>query len=240
MPNVFSYEKGRKGMTDARQKKAITKLIRKEIHRNIEDKFLDVYVPRFDVYSDTNANLGYFNCLNSLITAGALHNQRIGVKIKPKYLTIRGYVQGPSGATADASVFRCVVFCWKTSNGAAPINTQLFLPVAGATSINTPWATYNRNYIPQDIKILYDKRINLNLENGPGLTANTVGSKATFVAKIPLFKRTGMVQYNNGVTGTFADITKNSFWLYATTDQNSAGLRNVGFSYNYTFEYEDA
>lgn len=218
--------------------KKIKKVVKNELHKQVENKFLELGTNNEAIYSNSGtAGAGSFYLLNGL-QQGTAHGQRVGNRTRLMNLHVSGRIIGPGGLNADHTICRVIVFKWKTCNAGTPIISQL-LSNLDVNNLDCTYAIYNRNYVPTDIQILYDKRFSLQLNNGPAITAGSVTEKKEFhTRKINL--RGVLCNYNNGNTGTAADITMNSVWLYVGTDQVSAGGRATDFSWNTVLEYEDA
>lgn len=71
--------------------KAVRSIVKKEIHKQAEDKFSGVVVDQ--TFNSTISSGGECYSLVPSVSVGNLDNQRIGDKIRGKYLMIKGYVQ---------------------------------------------------------------------------------------------------------------------------------------------------
>lgn len=216
-------------------KKLIKSVVKKVLHDQVENKFTEVVQTAVNIFSNsgTGGN-GTFFLLNGL-QQGTAHNQRIGNRTRLMNIKCSGRLIGPPGASADNTVFRVIVFRWKTCNAATPIVSQVLSNLI-ASNANAPWALYNPNYVHREIDIIYDSQRISSLEGAPANNATTRPTKNVFKFRRSL--RQVLCNYNNGNNGTAADITMNSVWLYATCDQLVANQGTIDFVS--TIEYEDA
>jgi hypothetical protein len=171
---------------------------------------------------------GLFACLNGLFVGSAL-NQRVGRKITAKALDI-SLLFNVTGPNERGTHIRTVIVYDRQNNGEnTPSFTSLYTGVYSATMSNPTdavMAPRNLSNIAR-FSVLMDKRIEL--------VGNMSGS-STFSASWPqeaLVKHIGMVretQYNEGNTGTSADIMSGALWLliYSTNGTDPLYRVNVG------------
>lgn len=78
----------------AKPAKAIQSYVKKQIHLNLENKYAAVTVlpTQIPAYIGSNANAGNIFTIMPSITRGTEPDQRVGAKITPRYLIIKGYL----------------------------------------------------------------------------------------------------------------------------------------------------
>lgn len=214
--------------------KAVKAIVKKEIARSIEDKFVARQQAVFNLYCDAPTATGYMQLLNGLQLGTGVGN-RLGNRVKCKYLELRIAIEGTPGIVALSTKFRAVVFRWNNCNASAnpPVGQLL---EAGAASIYNPIDCYNTNNVAnKNIKVYRDIKKTCNLMNAPA--ALVQNEKHFITMKFPL---NFITQYNNANAGTSTDILNNALFLYMTTDQLAAGNAAVITAYTWVLRYEDA
>lgn len=174
------------------------------------------------------SNAGTFSLFNNL-QRGTDRTTRLGNRIRMKSLE---YGLHLSVSAAGLVLFqrpsvRLIFFIDKQSNGLAPAVVDFF--PAGITEFTV--SPLNPITVSPRFDVLSDTVYQL---QGQYPTAPTTYS---FRKKIPLKNRA--VVYNDGNAGTIADITKNSLYVLAISDQ-AAAATNPGYSIDYVLRYEDA
>ena len=155
----------------------------------------------------TNAaitNLGQAYLLNGCAVGNAV-NQRVGTQITLRSLEVHAQVWANSTNTLDFPC-RLAVVLDRVSNGAqVGAMTDIFATTDVDYATISPRNLVNR----KRFKILCDKHYCL---GGPAGQLGSVPCRRVFKIFMK-FRRPIVVQFNNGNTGTYADIVANSLYL---------------------------
>ena len=145
---------------------------------------------------------GSIFCINGL-APGTAANQRIGMRVTLRSLEFRYRIVATG--TALASINRVIVLFDKQANGALPAPTDILNPYA-------TWGMRNLENRKR-FKIIWDKtRFSAPVGGDP--------SRVMVHAYIK-FRRGVIVEFNNGVSGSIADIVSNSL-IMLTFGDNAA------------------
>lgn len=147
---------------------------------------------------------------------GTDENQRLGRNTMMKSIQFKGELQ--AGATNAQSIARVILLYDRQPNKAAPVMADILTSV-----------TYNafRNLDNKDrFVILMDKMYSVIGPGGTGVSTESVQRAIDKYIKLPNL----LTNYTNSGTGTSADITTGSLWLFTLGDQSTASL---GSSLNY-------
>lgn len=159
----------------------------------------------FDVLSTlAPTTTGTFSCLNAM-AQGTTKITRVANMISATSVQLRGRITVDAAATFSPIV-RIVIFWDQQANAGAPTTALLFDAGVITPLVSSP---YNHDNSKR-FKILYDKRFVV--EGQPALTS--LNSKL-MEKYIKLSRNT---KYNTTGGATFADITTNSLWLFAVSN----------------------
>lgn len=209
----FRKRYNKKSTINPKLKMAVNRIVKKEIDKNIEDKFI------VDIGTDQpNFNGGILD-MTPLPTQGTGASQRVGDHIKMKNMFFNYYLT--SGGIQEE--VRIIVFQYK-------INTvPVVADILNATYINSvysPIAPYNMdNYNNKTFTVLYDAYHLMDDNQGPTITR---GSRliTNFTKKITY------------AAGLAIPINNRIYVLYISN--TNAGLNNPTFHYVAQTVYEDA
>lgn len=217
----------------SKQEKTIARVVRKELHRNVEDKFRQSNVGEFTYVSNPSLagpdTWGVQNHLLNGIVQGTSAGQRVGNMIHLRHIWIRGVIR----AGSVNSSLRVMLYYCKVQD------LQRMIPAELLTSLdatNGSMAPHNPNFIPLSAQVLYDKIFPLNIFGGSAQIAEI----KSFNINLNLKNR--ITRYDNTNSGTVADIEQGGLFLCAFSDVNEADpvgnrplMRFVGL-----LRYEDA
>lgn len=192
--------------------KPLTKTAKKQVVRIVrsqqETKFRDASIATSVSYNGVILPL-------SDIPVGTGDTERIGDKIKPVSIQLRGNVV----ASDNTNMFRMVVFRWKPSfNADTPIPSEILQVVGSTSATNSP---YNHDRRSQ-FTVVKDVVMNLDLIGFP--------QKLIKFSK----KLTGSIKYNSGST------TDAMNGLYVLFISDSAAIPHPGFDTYFRISYKDA
>lgn len=211
------------------KRKGVSKAVKKYVNAKLDDLVED----KHHVSNQRNPSGATGNVNNSVgsfqactdVPQGDGVGERIGIKIKPKKLTISW--NGACG-TADATV-RFIVFKDTAMDATQPTIDLLF--TGGALSNdNAPTAPYNPVRVGpgQRFQILADKLIALSL-TGP---SNKSGKIVLNRSKLP-----GHIEFRGDAGNTLA---RNQIYTLAVGDATAGGADTPYFAFTTDLMYEDA
>lgn len=125
--------------------KSVKEFVKKEIHREVETKQL---------LQSINVTAGWTGGITQITqpVQGTADGQRIGDKIEPQMLRIKGLVQG-----TNLHVMRIVVIQWRPNSGTFTPTVGNILEGAYSGSVNFVNCPISRDY-RHEFKVLHDKR----------------------------------------------------------------------------------
>jgi len=160
----------------------------------------------------------------NIMQVGPSYNNRIGNKITAKQLAIRLTVSYNTASTADAQLFRVMLFKFKNPEGGGLPGIDYFID---ATDSASPYLQAFRNItFIKDIKILKD--------TGTKMVGEQGGVRPFMVFQWYL-KMTSVIQYG-GNEGDATDIVSN---LYGILLYGDSGENYPQYNLDYTFRYID-
>lgn len=210
------YRKGRKV--------ARVSMVKRMINTMIEQKW------KTDVSPATTVGYnGTFFALCNGMTLGTTHSNRVGNQIRMKQLEL-GIV---CAAQTQISTVRVLVFIDKQPNQAIFNPNQIF--VNNPPSTLDPVSPLHPDFWPSRYQLLYDRSTTLTIQGG----ATNVNGEKRWRIRIPLKnKRTQFIDSN---LGTVADISKNTLWVYMTSDENFTTPTTCPVvTIDYLLRFEDA
>lgn len=155
---------------------------------------------------------GTFYLLNGT-TQGDGINQREGRQIYVQSVQCNFRAEWNSAAATSPATYRVILFMDKQSNGAAPAVGDL-LDTSTALACDALRNLNNR----KRFKILLDRRYAM----------SPTGASNSAIVDSFYLKKFITTQYNAGTAGTVADISSNSIYLLATSDEAVNGPNNSG------------
>jgi len=207
------------GYRSAPKKRSYPKREAKRV-RKPEEKFVQNYAA-----NGATVYTAPFFLLTNGLAAGATRITRTGNQTSTKHVFCQWALQ----ANNTAGRARCMMVLDTEPNGVAFNSADLFSDPAAANNHISP---YNLNYVgpSKRFRILMDRLVMCNMLGG----ANDQPERIYVKKKIPM--RGIVTQYNDGVTATIADISKNAIWAFATTDFNAGGAGLIiGCDVQYVF-----
>lgn len=189
----WTYSLNPRKRTSRRAYTARPVLYRPRMFSRGEWKFTDVTV-NTDINTTPTITL-----LNGLVPGNSA-SQRVGNKVTIKSLEMRARVQ-TTAATGVEQFCRWFIVLDRQANGAAPAAITDILSANSVTSLRN---LENR----KRFKIIVDKAFPM------GATSVSTGTVTSRMYKVYIkFRRPILVEFNNGVAGTIADIVSNSLHL---------------------------
>lgn len=183
-----------------------------------EWKFTDVFV-NVDINTAPTITL-----LNGLVPGNSA-SQRVGNKVTIRSLEMRVRVQ-TIPATGVEQFCRWFIVLDRQANGAAPAAITDILTANSVTALRN---LENR----KRFKIIVDKAFPM------GATSVSTGTVTSRMYKVYIkFRRPILVEFNNGVAGTIADIVSNSLHL-CTLGNVAAGNTDCNLMTNVRLRYTD-
>lgn len=201
---------------------SIKKIVKAEIHKNIEDKYLNDNVTAVTAVSDNATTI-----LCNGLSPSATIEGRIGEKIRMTRMQ-GNFAVATAGAaiagTTSTYYFRLMLIYDKQPNGSGITLNQLFINSgAGNTFLSLLNPAGSDRY-----KVLFDKIYNMPIGGG---VANVSENRIIRVDK----KLRHMTHYNDGNAGTVSDINTGSLYWLLCSDST-----NLVYKASYTLRFEDA
>ena len=236
--------------------KAVVQIVKRELHRNIENKQITKYQNNLSIQTNNTGSIGndVYNCIPSIRQGDAL-NERVGNTIKPRSLRITAQffpvVQDLSGPQ-QALYFDMYVFKSKITNATPPnLQTEINAFLQPDNSLTTTFDGSPQNYFQNSnrsvVSVLAKKRFKIypliQNQNQGNLVIDNYSSCCGHVT-IPLSKHLKKtLKYQNS-----ADSDANNCSLFAfmvATKADSTTSVQPAFTYgrvNFTstMVYEDA
>lgn len=212
-------------LSNYKKKTKFNKLVKKvnEISKSIELK-------RYDTGFEVSfANNEVMTSMNG-IAQGLDVTDRIGSRITPTSLSVRGFIKWNDAATASDTA-RILIIRDKVSDGAVPINADLFSSSTFGTIAHRLPATMKR------FQVLYDKSFNNMLPIIGGGTTPTKQRTQTISFKVPL---KGKVMNFIGTSGATASLGQNMIYLVVTGNQTTASNLSPKLQVSTRLYYKDA
>lgn len=186
-----------------RSRGALKKIIRRVVNKSMETKFVDSSTTAgAPVWTVTPVQL-------PLPIQGLSDQQRIGDKIMPTSLTVKGYVQNT--AANSLTVLRCTIFRWHPNPGSFPPTSGNVLEGAYNASVNYVNAPFSHD-LSKNYSVLLDKRITLVPSGGTNIKA--------FSWRIYGRKLRRIIQFIAG-SGTNANNSLYMMWLASDNSGNT-------------------
>jgi len=204
---------------DANQNKRIEGLEKKfkKLDKEIESKTIDKSTNA--IMNSEGTSLFLLNNLAQGTTSGT----RVGDEIRMTSMQIRGWIQ-PISSELGVHLDRLLIVLDKQSNGAAPVLANVLKSVS--TTVIDP---YNKAYVPERFKILYDKTWTLNpkavsvFNPSDGITSAYAPFTIPFKKTILLNKKADYgLSNNNNIT----DISSGSIYAFLLSTEADASATN--------------
>lgn len=199
-----------------RMAKQITSIVKKEIHRNVEDKFHTIGPFTFDISSNPAVPGNQLHLLNGLTRGTGGANERVGHAIRMKSVKIRINI----AAGAVPSFLRFTLFRDKIADLTVPILSELYTALTAVTFQNVCNAPLNPNFVPSAFHIYKDVTKMVDVYGG---AANLPGLRQ-ITWDVPL--NNAMVKYDSSNTGTITDIVRNALFLQISSNVLEADAAN--------------
>lgn len=203
------------------------------IRRTEEMKYLSE-TPDPVALSTAGPSLTWLNAM----AVGAARYQRAGNRCLVRSIDLRIGLESAANAAAPSRI-RCILFVDKQPNGVTMTPSQLFLGagVAAPAAANLWRAPFNPAYVPSRFKVLMDKQVAVEIFGG----ANNFGErKAVITKRVMIPPSLQQAQWNDGVTGTIADLNKMAYYFLAVTDYSGAGGTTPSLVWSYCTNFTDA
>jgi len=176
----------------------------------------------------------YQQWINSM-GVGANRNQRAGNRVFMKKLHLR---VGLECGTLSPTRVRILVIMDKQLNGVAPSTLLPFLGSGTAAPLGQDlWrCPLNPAWVPSRFRILMDQSVALGIQGG---AANFTERKIV-IKSVPIPKSCQVAQFNDGTSGTIADLNKNGLYLWIFTDYSGPVGTTPTATVSTRLDYTDA